>query len=106
MVDLKKNSSYKKQYIFEVLKFPVVTEKSTHSMSSNRYVFKVLKNATKKDIKRSIEIIFNVSVLSVNTLNQNGKKKRFRGKVGFRPSYKKASVRLAQGDSIDLGLKV
>lgn len=106
MVDLKKNSKYTKQYIFEILKSPIVTEKSTQSMSCNRYVFKVLQNCTKIDIKKSIETIFNVSVLSVNTLNQNGKKKRFRGKVGFRASYKKASVRLAQGDSIDLGLKV
>lgn len=106
MVDLKKNTTHNKQYVFEVLKSPVVTEKSTQSMSCNRYVFKVLQNCTKIDIKKSIEAIFNVSVLSVNTLNQNGKKKRFRGRVGFRPSYKKASVRLVQGDSIDLGLKV
>lgn len=104
--NLKEHLALKKQYMFEVLKYPIITEKSTQSMSFNKYVFKVLKTATKSDIKKSVEVIFNVKVVSVNTLNQNGKKKRFRGRVGFRPSYKKASVRLVTGDSIDLGLKV
>lgn len=92
--------------MFEILRSPVVTEKSTHAMSCNQYVFKVLIDVNKLDIKRAVESIFNVSVISVNTLKQDGKKKRFRGRLGFRPSYKKAIVRLISGDSIDLGLKV
>lgn len=113
MIKLKKKYNLSKdknrfngQRIFEVLKFPVVTEKSTQFMSFNRYVFKVAKDATKLDIKNSVETIFNVTVISVNTLNQIPRKKKFRGRVGFSPSYKKASVRLKSGDTIDLGLKV
>jgi len=102
----KNNNSFKGQRIFEILKFPVVTEKSTQLMSFNRYVFKVANDATKSEIKEAVETIFNVTVISVNTLNKIAKKKKFRGRVGFRPSYKKASVRLNSGDTIDLGLKV
>jgi large subunit ribosomal protein L23 len=101
-----KNIKFRKQHVFEVLKFPVVTEKSTQAMSVNRYVFKIYKHASKLDVKNAVETIFNVEVLAVNILNQIKKKKKFRGKIGFRPSYKKASVRLAEGNSIDLGLKV
>ena len=68
----------------------------------NQYVFKVSKTSTKEEIKSSIEKIFNVKVTSVNTLNQNGKIKRFKGKLGKRASTKKAIVTLAEGNSIDL----
>ncbi len=101
-----KNINPKGQRVFEVLRTPVVTEKSIQGMADNRYVFKVATDATKPEIKIAIETVFKVKVESVNTLNQDGKKKRFRGRLGVRPSYKKASVRLAQGQTIDMGARI
>ena len=65
-------------------------------------MFKVSKDSNKKEIKSAVEKIFNVKVISVNTLNQNGKIKRFKGKLGRRINTKKAIVTLEQGNSIDL----
>ena len=101
-----KDRDLKGQRIFEVLRTPVVTEKSTQSMAENRYVFKVASDATKPEIKAAVETVFKVKVEAVNTWNQDGKQKRFRGRLGTRPSYKKASVRLAQGQTIDTGARI
>ena len=68
----------------------------------NHYVFKVSSNSTKVDIKNAVEKIFNVKVISVNTSISKGKVKRFKGKLGKRPDSKKAFVKLADGNSIDL----
>lgn len=88
--------------IFEVLRNPLVSEKSTLISQYNQYVFRVSRNSNKTDIKNSIEKIFGVKVLSVNTLNQDGKVKRFKGKLGKRSKTKKAFVTLAEGNTIDL----
>ena len=88
--------------IFEILRSPVVTEKSTLISQYNHYVFKVSPNSTKVDIKNAVEKIFNVKVISVNTSINKGKIKRFKGKLGKRPDSKKAFVKLADGNSIDL----
>ena len=88
--------------IFEILRSPVVTEKSTLISQFNNYVFKVSPNSTKVDIKNAVEKIFNVKVISVNTSISKGKVKRFKGKLGKRPDSKKAFVKLADGNSIDL----
>lgn len=85
---------------------PVVTEKSTLLGEHGKYVFKVQKDANKKDIKDAVEKIFNVNVLSVNVINQSGKKKRFRGFKGNRPDSKKAIISIASGQVIDYGLGV
>ncbi|MAI84777.1 MAG: 50S ribosomal protein L23 [Rickettsiales bacterium] len=94
--------SISQERIFEIIRSPVISEKSTLISQFNQYVFKVSKTSTKEEIKSSIEKIFNVKVTSVNTLNQNGKIKRFKGKLGKRASTKKAIVTLAEGNSIDL----
>lgn len=88
--------------IFEVIRNPVISEKATLISQFNHYVFKVSKDSNKKEIKSAVEKIFNVKVISVNTLNQNGKIKRFKGKLGRRINTKKAIVTLEQGNSIDL----
>ena len=88
--------------IFEILRSPVVTEKSTLISQFNHYVFKVSPSSTKVDIKNAVEKIFNVKVISVNTSMSKGKVKRFKGKLGKRPDSKKAFVKLADGNSIDL----
>jgi len=67
-----------------------------------QYVFRVLQDATKPEIKAAVEGLFGVEVRAVNTLVVKGKAKRFRGRPGQRADWKKAMVRLAEGQSIDL----
>ena len=86
----------------EVLKRPVVTEKSTLFQDMGRYVFEVAPKATKHDIKNAVEETFDVKVLKVNTMNVRGKGKRFGPRVAVRPSWKKAIVKLAPGDTITI----
>lgn len=91
---------------FDVLRSPVITEKATLVSGSNQICFYVATDATKQQIKRAVEGIFKVKVESVNTLNRDGKVKVFRGSLGRRPAHKKAYVRLAAGQTIDLGSTV
>lgn len=85
----------------EILDFPWMTEKSTAiRTTSNQYVFKVKPDANKIEIKQAIEARFQVKVLSVNTLNVQGKLKRTRGVLGRRNDWKKAVVRLQDGDTL------
>ncbi|MBW8890253.1 MAG: 50S ribosomal protein L23 [Fibrobacteres bacterium] len=85
----------------DILDFPWMTEKSTAIRSTaNQYVFKVKTNANKIEIKQAIEARFQVKVLSVNTVNVQGKLKRTRGILGRRNDWKKAIVRLQEGDTI------
>ncbi len=88
--------------LYQVLRAPVITEKSTLGSQHNQVTFKVALDATKPEIKAAVESLFDVKVEQVNTLRQRGKQKRFRGKVGRRSDYKKAIVTLAEGDSIDV----
>ena len=82
---------------------PNVTEKSTSLSEFNKVVFKVNKGASKKAIKKSIEKIFKVTVIKINTINLKGKTKLVRNKKSFKPGFKKAIVTLKKGQSIDLG---
>ena len=81
---------------------PNVTEKSTFLSEFNKIVFKVNKSANKNSIKKSIEKIFKVNVIKINTINLKGKRKLVRGKKSTRSGYKKAIVTLKKGQSIDL----
>ena len=72
---------------------------------SNQYAFKVDINSTKREIKKAVESYFSVEVEEVRVLTIKGKKKRSRYKVKKRPDWKKAYVRLAQGQSIDVGVE-
>ena len=85
---------------------PNVTEKSTALSDFNKIVFKVRINATKKTIKKSIEKIFKVNVIKVNTINLKGKTKIVRNKKAYKSGYKKAIVTLKKGQSIDLATGV
>ena len=82
---------------------PNVTEKSTSLSEFNKVVFKVNKGASKKAIKKSIEKIFKVNVIKINTINIKGKTKLVRNRKAFKPGFKKAIVTLKKGQSIDLG---
>ena len=87
---------------YEVVRRPLVTEKSTIGSEHGQVSFEVAIDATKAEIKAAIEQLFKVKVKAVNTLVQKGKTKRFRGKMGKRSDYKKAIVSLAEGESIDV----
>ncbi len=88
----------------EIIKAPVITEKSTRlSQEENKYVFKVDSKATKNQIKKAIETIFKVKVVGITTLNAKTKKKRVGRYTGLTNRYKKAVVKLADGQSIELG---
>ena len=91
-----------KERMYQTILSPLVTEKATALTESGQVVFKVAMEATKPEIKAAVEGLFNVKVLAVNTLVVKGKKKRFRGREGQRSDWKKAMVRLAEGQSIDL----
>ena len=85
----------------DILLRPLVTERSTELMEEGKYVFAVDKRANKIQVAQAVAEIFNVKVVSVNTMNVTGKKKRVGRNVGRRPSYKKAIVKLAAGESIE-----
>ena len=89
---------------YQVILNPLVTEKATQLSEFNKIVFSVPLNANKIDIKSSIEKIYSVKVLSVNTILLKGKTKRFKGVLGRRNSSKKAIITLAPGNTIDLSV--
>jgi len=87
---------------YDILKNPVVTEKSMVMVEANQYVFDIDKTATKTEVKDAIEKIFKVNVLSVQVNNRKGKVKRFRGVLGKRNDKKRAIVRLKEGQKLDV----
>ena len=88
--------------LYDVIKSPLITEKSTMASEFNQVMFNVSMWATKPQIKQAVETLFKVDVKGVNTLIQKGKVKRFRGQVGRRNNIKKAIVTFAEGQSIDV----
>ena len=86
----------------DVIIRPIVSEKSYAGLERNTYTFLVDQRANKTEIKEAIQQIWNVRVLSVNTMNRKGKVKRTRLGSGRRPDQKRAVVTLAQGDSIEI----
>ena len=87
---------------YDVIVSPVITEKSTMASEANQVVFNVARDATKPEIKRAVEQLFDVKVTAVNTVLRKGKVKRFRGFKGKQGDVKKAFVTLAEGQSIDV----
>lgn len=86
----------------DVILEPVVSEKSYSLLDDNAYTFVVHPDANKIEIRKAVEAIWNVRVVSVNTINRKGKTKRFRFQTGKRPDTKRAIVKLADGDSIEI----
>ncbi len=94
--------SFEKSKLANVILAPVVSEKSTLAAEdSNQFVFKVLKVANKLEIKKAVELMFEVEVDSVKVLNVKGKVKRFGQSLGKRSDWKKAYVKLKPGHDID-----
>jgi large subunit ribosomal protein L23 len=81
---------------------PIVSEKSYAGLERNTYTFLVAPGANKTEIKEAIQQIWNVRVINVNTMNRRGKVKRTRMNTGKRPDQKRAIVKLAEGESIEI----
>ena len=86
----------------DVILAPVVSEKSYSLIDNNAYTFLVHPDANKTEIRQAVESIWEVRVVSVNTLNRRGKSKRFRYTTGRRADTKRAVVKLAEGDKIEI----
>jgi large subunit ribosomal protein L23 len=86
----------------DVLRGPIVSEKSYGLLDENKYTFVVAPDANKTEIKIAVEKVFNVTVTGVNTLNRAGKRRRTRFGVGRRPDTKRAIVTVAEGQRIDI----
>jgi large subunit ribosomal protein L23 len=91
--------------LFSVLRAPHISEKSARLQEINQYVFEVSQTATKADVKAAVEGLFSVEVQSVNLVNVKGKARTFRSRAGTRSSKRKAYVRLADGQTIDVTAK-
>jgi large subunit ribosomal protein L23 len=86
----------------EIIIRPLITEKNTTLMIDNKYSFEVLRTASKPEIKRAVETIFDVTVTKVHTMNVRGKLKRRGREMGYTRDWKKAIVTLAPGDRIEV----
>ncbi len=100
----KKKAETKKiaEWMYGIIKKPVVTEKAVNGSQNGQVTFKVSPDATKPQIKQAVEALFDVQVVGVNTLIQKGKTKRFKGVKAFRSDEKKAIVTLKDGQTIDI----
>lgn len=89
--------------LYSIIRAPRVSEKTARLQEvSNQYVFEVATDATKADIKAAVEKLFDVKVEAVNVVNVKGKSKAFRFRMGRRADWRKAYVKLADGQSIDV----
>ena len=87
---------------YDVIRRPIITEKSTAASEHNKVIFQVAPTATKSQIKAAVEALFKVKVKSVNTLIRKGKNKQFRNVAGRTSDTKRAIVTLQEGQMIDV----
>jgi large subunit ribosomal protein L23 len=86
----------------QVIKYPIITDKTTRLLENNQYSFVVDRYSDKLTIKAAIEDLFNVKVIKINTCRLPRKKKRVGKYIGWKPQYKKAVITLCEGDGINL----
>lgn len=103
MAAKKKEKMAPQPWMYDTIRRPIVTEKSSNGSAYGQMTFEVALDATKPRIKQAVETLFEVEVQAVNTLVNKGKVKRFRGTVGKRSDMKKAIVTLKEGQTIDSG---
>jgi len=94
------------EWMYTIIRRPVVTEKSTRGSEANQVTFEVLTTATKPQIKAAVEALYSVKVKAVNTLRVKGKTKVFKGVRAVRSDTKKAMISLEPGQTIDVGTGV
>ena len=97
----KPNAKLTKAEMYDIIRSPIVTEKTSRMSENNQVAFRVRLDATKPDIAAAVAGIFDVKVLAVNTLRMKGKKKLFKGRPGRRSDYKKAMVTLEKTETLD-----
>ncbi|NEX16208.1 MAG: 50S ribosomal protein L23 [Halochromatium sp.] len=98
------NAGVNQERLMKVLLGPIISEKSAQvADQSSQYTFRVTPTATKREIGQAVEMLFDVKVDAVQVLNVKGKAKRFGARLGKRPDWRKAYVRLAPGNEIDFG---
>lgn len=102
MSEAKKGVALSRERAYDIILSPVITEKATLITDKNFVTFKVATDASKPEIKAAVEMVFGVTVKAVNTVTVKGKRKLFKGRPGQRSDYKKAMVKLADGQTIDL----
>ena len=95
------SSSAHQERLLTVIRGPHLSEKSHLAAESNQVVLKVRTDATKKEIRQAVELLFEVEVDGVSVVNVKGKEKRFGGTRGRRNNWKKAYVKLAEGSNIE-----
>lgn len=100
--ETKEKEERKSHFLPLVLIEPHITEKATSLQKQNQYTFKVLKRATKNEIKKAVEDLFGVHVASVRIINIPPKKKRFGRKEGKKTGFKKAIVKVKEGEKIEI----
>jgi len=88
--------------ILKTLLAPIVSEKTSMLAQDNQYAFKVTTDSTKREIKKAVETLFSVTVENVSTAIVKGKSKTFKGKRGQRSDWKKAVVKVSEGQMIDV----
>lgn len=86
----------------QIVKYPIITDKATRLLENNQYSFIVDRYSDKSSIKFAIESLFNVKVVKINTCRLPRKQKRVGKYIGWKPQYKKAIVKLSEGDVINL----
>jgi large subunit ribosomal protein L23 len=96
------NSSEFSRSQAQIIKYPIITDKATRLLEKNKYSFVVDRYSDKLTIKASIEYLFDVKVIKINTCRLPRKKKRVGKYIGWKPNYKKAIVTLSEGDVINL----
>ena len=99
------STEMKNEKVYTVIRAPHVSEKAARVQEHNQYVFEVAADADKGDVKAAVEALFNVKVAAVNLVNVKAKVKTFRQRPGSRNGWRKAYVRLHEGQSIDLTAK-
>jgi len=96
------NSLYLNRSTIDIIKYPIITDKATRLLENNQYSFIVDPDSDKITIKMSIEYLFDVNVIKINTCHLPKKKKRVGKYFGWKSHYKKAIVTLSEGDTINL----
>ena len=86
----------------QIIKYPIITDKATRLLENNQYTFVVDRQSEKTAIKMAIEDLFNVKIVKINTCQLPPKKKRVGKYIGLKPQFKKAIIRLQEGDMINL----
>jgi large subunit ribosomal protein L23 len=99
------STEIKNEYLYGVLIAPHISEKSARIQENSQYVFEISASADKAKVKAAVEALFNVKVESVNLVNVKGKVKTFRFRPGRRQGWRKAYVRLQEGQTIDVTAK-